>query len=223
MVNELNYRDYDVPLADRLFDVADDAIQPAPENMLRADPFGRALAPFVPWHNRVFYMPLEGMEIVVHPPWNDPTKGIQSMSSKASGGIVRYEFHRNPLTEIAQTLGNRLVETSDTELSDRRYSARIAHRITIDPVERVKRLGQRFGFVAELKKRQGTRTSWIFTQDGTDFPDQRGAARINSGPMGTTSAAQETPLFAAIQNMLSQCGKQRSSQRLQRGDSTKSR
>ncbi len=202
LVNELNYRDYDLPLAEELFRVADDAVHPAPENVLRADPFGRALAPFVPWHNRVFYMPLEGMEIVVHPPWNDPTKGIQSMSSNASGGIVRYEFHRNPLTEIAQTLGDRLVETSDSELSGRRYSARIAHRITIDPVERVKRLGQRFGFVAELKKRQGTRTRWIFTQDGTDFPISAVQSE-SSGTNGSNLRGTGIPLFSAIRNMLS--------------------
>ena len=202
LVNELNYRDYDVPLADGIFEVADDAVQPIPENLLRADPFGRAVALFGPWHNRVYYMPLEGMEIVVHPPWVDPTKGIHGMSSSRSGGIVRYEFHRNPLTAIAQTLGDRLVETGDSALSERRYSARIAHRITVDPVERVKRLGQRFSFDVELQKRQGTRTRWIFAQDGTDFPISAVQSQ-STGTNGKNLRGTGVPLFSAIQNMLS--------------------
>ena len=201
LVNELNYRDYDVPLADELFKVADDGVQTAPKSLLEADPLGRALAPFGPLRNRVFFMPLEGMEIVVHPPSNDPTKGRRGMSSRVSGGVVSYEFHRNPLTEIAQTLGDRLVETSDSALSDRRYSARIAHRITIDPVERVKRLGQHFGFVTELKKRQGTRTRWIFTQDGTDFPISA-AQSESSSTNGSNFRGTGTPLFNVIRNML---------------------
>ena len=49
--------------------------------------------------------------------------------------------------EIAQILGDRPVETSDPVLSERRYSARIAHRITLDPMERVKRLSHRFVFL----------------------------------------------------------------------------
>lgn len=202
LVNELNYRDYDVPLADGIFEVADDAVQPVPQDVLRADPFGRAVALFGPWHNRVYYMPLEGMEIVVHPPWVDPTKGIQSMSSSRSGGIVRYEFHRNTLTAIAQTLGDRPVETRDSALSEQRYSARIAHRINVDPVERVKRLGQRFSFAVDMKERQGTRTRWIFTQDGTGFPistTQEESSNTNGKNLNGTGI----PLFGAVQTMLS--------------------
>ena len=202
LVNELNYRDYDVPLADELFEVADDAVQTAPKSVLEADPLGRALAPFGPLRNRVFFMPLEGMEIVAHPPSNDPTKGIQSWSTRVSGGIVSYEFHRTPLTEIAQTLGDRPVETPDSVLSDQRYSVRIVYRINMDPVERVERLGQRFGFVSDLKERQGTRTRWIFTQDGTDFPVS--AARSESTRTnGHNLHGTGTPLFHAIRNMLS--------------------
>ena len=201
LVNELNYRDYDVPLADELFEVADDAVRAAPMSVLKADPLGKALAPFGPLHNRVFFMPLEGMEIVVHPPSNDPTKGRQGMSSRVSGGVASYEFHRTPLTEIAQKLGDRPVETPDAVLSDQRYSVRIVHRINMDPVERVKRLGQRFGFVADLKERQGTRTRWIFSQDGTDFPIS--VARSESSKTnGNNFHGTGTPLFAAIQNML---------------------
>ena len=189
LVNELNYRDYDVPLADELFEVADDAVRAAPKSVLKADPLGKALAPFGPLHNRVFFMPLEGMEIVVHPPSNDPTKGRQGMSARVSGGVASYEFHRTPLTEIAQKLGDRPVETPDAVVSDQRYSVRIVHRTNMDPVERVKRLGQRFGFVADMKEKQGTRTRWIFTQDGTDFPIS--AARKNHlAPMGKTFTAQ---------------------------------
>ncbi|MDE2926181.1 MAG: hypothetical protein OXT71_07280 [Acidobacteriota bacterium] len=202
LVNELNYRDYDVPLADGIFEVADDAVQPVPEKLLRADPFGRAVALFGPWHNRVHYMPLEGMEIVVHPPWVDPTKGNHGMSSSRTGGIVRYEFHRNPLTAIAQTLGDMPVETRDSALSEQRYSARIAHRITVDPVERVKRLGQRFSFDVELNKRQGTRTRWIFAQDGTGFPISA-AQSESTGTNGKNLRGTGIPLFSAIQNMLS--------------------
>ena len=201
LVNELNYRDYDVPLADELFEVADDGVQTAPKSVLKADPLGRALAPFGPLRNRVFFMPLEGMEIVVHPPSNDPTKGRQGMSSRVSGGVASYEFHRTPLTEIAQTLGDRPVETPDSALSDQRFSVRIVHRINMDPVERVKRLGQRFGFVAELKKRQGTRIRWIFTQDGTDFPISA-AQNESSGTNGSNFRGTGTPLFNVIRNML---------------------
>ena len=202
LVNELNYRDYDVPFADELFEVADDGVQTAPKSVLKADPLGRALAPFGPLRNRVFFMPLKGMEIVVHPPSNDPTKGRQGMSSRVSGGVVSYEFHRTPLAEIAQILGDRPVEAPDSELSDQRYSVRIVHRINMDPVERVKRFGQRFGFVAELKKRQGTRIRWIFTQDGTDFPVS--AARDESTETnGYNLRGTGTPLFNVIRNMLS--------------------
>ena len=114
---------------------------------------------------------------------------------------MRYEFHRTPLIEIAQTLGDRPVETSDSELSDRRYSARIAHRITIDPVERVKRLGDRFGFVADSEERQGTRTRWIFAQDGTDFPISA-ARNGSSGTNGYKFDSTGRELGDAIRLML---------------------
>ena len=72
----------------------------------------------------------------------------------------------------------------------------------MDSVERVKRLGQRFGFVAGLKERQGTRTRWIFTQDGTDFPIS--AARSESSDTnGYNFRGTGFPLFGVIQNMLS--------------------
>ena len=178
LVNELNYRDYDVPLADELFEVADDAVRAAPKSVLKADPLGKALAPFGPLHNRVFFMPLEGMEIVVHPPSNDPTKGRQGMSSRVSGGVASYEFHRTPLTEIAQKLGDRPVETPDAVLSERRYSARIAHRINMDPVERVKRLGQRFGFVRRFEGAAGNQDPLDLYPGWNRFSDQRCAGRI---------------------------------------------
>ena len=187
LVNELGYLDYDVPLADEFFEVPDDTVQPAPENVLGADTVARALVTFGTWHTMAFhfYMPLEGMEIVVYPPSTDLIKGRQGirqgMSSSVGAGTVRYEFRRTPLMEIAQILGDRPVETSDPVLSERRYSARIAHRITLDPMERVKRLSHRFGFFADLEERQGTRTRWIFTQDGTEFP--MSAAR--NGSSGT--------------------------------------
>ena len=123
------------------------------------------------------------------------------MSSSVSGGIVRYEFHRTPLIEIAQTLGDRPVETSGPVLSERRYSARITHRITLDPVERVKRLGHRFGFVADSEERQGTRTRWILTQDGTDFPISA-ARNGSSGTNGSNFDSTGRELGDAIRLML---------------------
>lgn len=203
LVNELSYLDYDVPLADDLFEVADAAVQPAPENVLGGDTVARVLATFGTRHNMMFafYMPLEGMEVVDYPHSTDPTKGTKSMSSSRTGGIVRYEFHRTPLIEIAQTLGDRPVETSDPVLSERSYSARITHRITLDPVERVKRLGNRFGFVADSEERQGTRTRWIVTQDGTDFPISA-ARNGSSGTNRSNFDATGLALGAAIRSML---------------------
>ena len=43
--------------------------------------------------------------------------------------------------------------------------------------ERVRRLGRRFGFVASMEERQGTRTRWVFTQDGSEFPISQTEAR----------------------------------------------
>ena len=119
-----------------------------------------------------------------------------------SGGVASYEFHRTPLTEIAQKLGDRPVETPDSVVSDQRYSVRIVYRTNMDPVERVKRLGQRFGFVADMKEKQGTRTRWIFTQDGTDFPISA-AGRESANTNGDNFSCTAMPLFGAIQNMLS--------------------
>ena len=82
LVSELNYLDYNVPLADELFAVADDAIQPLTESVRNALSFPD---PFVPW-NRTFYMPLDGMDIIVHPPSDDPSKGIGGLSFFHSRG-----------------------------------------------------------------------------------------------------------------------------------------
>ena len=201
LVNELHYLDYDAAVADELFEVADDDVQPAADNVLRADTMVGAFAPVGRWRGLAFYMPREGMDIVVLTPSTDPTKGGKGMSSAVSGGIVRYEFHSMPLTEIAQTLGDRPVEIPDSVLAGRRFSARIAHRTTIDPVERVRRLGQHLGFVAEVKKRQGTRTRWILAQDGTNFPIS--AARNRSfGADGSSFDATGETLAAAIRSIL---------------------
>ena len=62
------------------------------------------LEPFVPW-NRAFYMPLDGMDIIVHPPAEDPSRGIQGYASSTAGGITRRELHRIPLAEIARAVG----------------------------------------------------------------------------------------------------------------------
>lgn len=205
LVNELHYLDYDAAVADELFEVTDDDVRPAPENVLRADTMVGVLAPVGRWYGLAAYMPREGLDIVVLPPSTDPTKRKEGMSSTASGGVVRYEFHRTPLTEIAQTLGDRPVEIPDSVLSERRFSVRIAHRITIDPVERVRRLGERLDFVTELRAHQGTRTRWIFTQDGTDFPIST-ARNVSIGTGGRAGAYQldgtGVTLAAAIRNML---------------------
>ena len=205
LVNELHYLDYDAAVADELFGVADDDVQPAPDNMLRDVTLVSALAPFGRWYDLSFYMPREGMDIVVLNPSTDPIKGTEDMvegrSSTESGGIVRHEFRSTPLMEIAQTLGDRLLEIPDSVLAERRYSVRIAYRTTIDPVERVRRLGQRLGFVAELKERQGTRTRWIFTQDGTDFPISA-ARNVSAGIGGYSVDAAGAKLNAAIRHML---------------------
>ena len=92
------------------------------------------------------------------------------MSYKSEGWIIRYEFVRKPLTEIVQSLGNTSVETSDSVLAERRYSTRIVHNQDIGPIERVKRLGRRFGFITAMEERQSIRTRWVFTQDGSEFP-----------------------------------------------------
>ena len=205
LVNEMHYLDYGGAVADELFEVADDDVRPAPDNVLRADTMVGAFAPVGRWYGLAFYMPREGMDIVVLTPSADPTKGRQGMSSSVSGGIVRYEFHRTPLTEVAQTLGDMLVEIPDSVLSERRFSARIAHRVTIDPVERVRRLGERLGFATELEDRQGTRSRWIFTQDGTDFPIST-ARNVSIGTSGDAGAynidGTGVTLAAAIRKML---------------------
>lgn len=205
LVNELHYLDYGAAVADELFEVTDDDVQPAPENVLRADTMVGALAPVGRWYGLAFYMPREGMDIVVLTPSTDPTKGKKGMSSTVSGGIVRYEFHSMPLTEIAQTLGDRPVEIPDSVLAGRRFSARIAHRTTIDPVERVRRLGERLDFVTESRAHQGTRTRWIFAQDGTDFPISA-ARSMSIGTSGDPGAynidGTGVTLAAAIRTML---------------------
>ena len=172
LVSELNYRDYDAPLADELFTVAVDTLQPFLLSTYESHPFDDVpLDPFVPW-NRMFYMPLDGMDIAVYSPSTDGSIPDESMSYKREGWIIRHEFVRKPLTEIVQSLGNRHrpVETSDSVLAERRYSMRIVHNQDIGPMERVKRLGRRFGFITSIEERQSIRTRWVFTQDGSEFP-----------------------------------------------------
>jgi len=199
LVSELKYLDYDVPLADELFAVADDAIQPLTLSASEPNPFGMMLEPFVPW-NRAIYMPLDGMDIIVHPPSDDPSKGIQGSASYTGGGITRHEFHRTPLAEIARNIGEMPVETPEQKLAEQRYSVRLAYSHRLTPIERVQRLGHRFDFVAEAEERQGTRTRWVFTQDGSEFPtnSQAGGSRTN----GDNYYATGHPLGRAIQGML---------------------
>ena len=199
LVSELNYLDYDVPLADELFAVAEDAIQPLTLSASEPNPFGMILEPFVPW-NRAFYMPLDGMDIIVHPPSDDPSKGTQGSTSSTAGGITRRELHRTPLAEIARAVGEMPVETSEQKLAEQRYSVRIAYSHRLTPTERVQRLGRRFGFVADVAERQGTMTRWIFTQDGSEFPTnpQAGGSRTN----GDNYYATGHPLGRSIQGML---------------------
>ena len=224
LVSELNYLDYDAPLADELFAIADDAIQPLTESVRNALSSNEQFPdPFVPW-NRTFYMPLDGMDIIVHPPSNDPSKGTQGSTSSTAGGITRHEFHRTPLAEIVRRLGKMPVEpsvkkavsgtksdsaqvsgempaeTPAQKLAKQRYSMRIAYSHRLTPTERVQRLGHRFGFVAAAEERQGTRTRWIFTQDGSEFPtnSQAGGSETN----GDNYRATGHPLGKAIRSML---------------------
>ena len=193
LVSELNYLDYDVPLAEGLFMVADDVVSSFTDSVRSALPFEQILDPFVPWKQAI-YMPLDGMDIIVHPPSDDPSKGFEGQASSTVGAITRHEFHRTPLAEIVRVLGKMPVEprieqtipsvsseiirvlwkepmeTPEQKLAKQRYSVRIAYTHSLTPTERVQRLGRRFGFVAEKEERQGTRTRWIFTQDGSEFP-----------------------------------------------------
>lgn len=225
LVSELNYLDYDAPLADELFVVADEAVRAIPSSAPKADPFGgMTMVPFVPW-NTAFFMPLDGMDIVVHPPSNDPSKGDEGHASSTAGGVTRREFHRTPLAEIVRKIGEMPVEprvekavsgvasdseqvsgevpveeTREQELAGQRYSARISYSHRLTPTERVQRLGRRFGFVAEAEKRKGTRTRWVFSQDGSEFPTnpQMGG----SGTTGKSYHATGYPLGFAIRGML---------------------
>ena len=223
LVSELNYLDYDAPLADELFMVADDAVPSFTDSVRSALPFAQILDPFVPW-NRPFYMPLDGMDIIVHPPSDDPSKGFEGQASSTVGGITRHEFHRTPLAEIVRVigkmpveprivqtapsikseimriLGKKPVETPEQELANQRYSVRIAYSHRLTPTERVQRLGSHFGFVAEVEKRQSTRTRWIFTQNDSEFPTnpQKGY----SWTTGKSYHATGCPLGFAIPSML---------------------
>lgn len=214
LVSELNYLDYDVPLAGELFAVADEEIQPLTLSDVEANLFGLALDPFVPW-NRTFYMPLDGMDIIVHPPWDDPSKGNSGSASSTAGGITRREFHRTPLAEIVRSVGEMPVEphvemaaldsardaaTPAQKLANQPYTVRIAYSHRLTPVERVQRLGRRFGFVAEVEQRQGTRSRWIFTQDGSEFPTNPhwGGSQTN----GKNYQATGDRLRRAIREML---------------------
>ena len=171
LVSELNYLDYDAPLADELFAIADDATQPLTESVRNALASDEQFPdPFVPW-NKTFYMPLDGMDIIVHPPSDDSSKDIQGYaSSSTAGGITHYEFHRTSLAEIVQHLGEMPVETPEQKLAKQRYSVRIAYSHRLTPTERVKRLGRRFGFITSIEERHSIRTRWVFTQDGSEFP-----------------------------------------------------
>ena len=223
LVSELNYLDYDVPLRGELFMVADDAVQSFTDSVRAALPFAQISDPFVPW-NRPFYMPLDGMDIIVHPPSDDPSKGFEGQASSTVGRITRHEFHRTPLAEIVRVIGKMPVEprieqtipslrseiirvlwkepmeTPEEKLAKQRYSVRIAYSHNLTSTERVQRLGQRFGFVAEVEARHGTRTRWIFTQDGSEFPTnpQAGGSRTN----GDNYYATGHPLGFAIRGML---------------------
>ena len=238
LVSELNYLDYDEPLADELFAVAADTVRPhyyAPQadelfpvaaDTVRpiADPFGgMKMVPFVPW-NRAFFMPLNGMDIILHPPSDDPSKGKQGHASSTAGGVTRLEFHRTPLAEIVRKIGEMpveprvkktisgvtpdseriseeiLLETPEQILAGQRYSARISYSHRLTPMERVQRLGRRFGFVAAAEERQATRTRWVFSQDGSGFPTnpQMGG----SGTTGDSYHATGYPLGFAIRGML---------------------
>ena len=223
LVSELNYLDYDIPLADELFMIADDAVPSFTDSVRSALPFEQILDPFVPWQQAI-YMPLDGMDIIVHPPSDDPSKGIQGHASSTAGGITRYEFHRTPLAEIvrrvgempveprvrkavsgatsdiAQVSGKMSVETPAQKLAKQRYSVRLAYSHRLTPTERVQRLGRRFGFVADVEERQGIKTRWIFTQDGSEFPTnpQAGGSETN----GDNYYATGLPLGRAIPGML---------------------
>ena len=244
LVSELKYLDYDAPLADELFavaadtvrphhdaplayelfPVAPDAVRPLPSSASKADPFGgMRMVPFVPW-NRAFFMPLNGMDIIVHPPSDDPGKGKEGHASSTAGGVTRLEFHRTPLAEIVRKIGEMPVEprvkrtvsgvipdsgelpgeapeeTPEQEWAGQRYSARISYSHRLTPMERVQRLGRRFGFAAAAEERQGTRTRWVFSQDGSGFPTnpQMGG----SGTTGDSYHATGYPLGFAIPGML---------------------
>lgn len=227
LVSELNYLDYDAPLANELFMVAADAVASFTDSVRSALPFEQILDPFVPW-NQAIYMPLDGMDIIVHPPSDDPSKGFEGQASSTKGAITRHEFHRTPLAEIVRILGKMPVEprieqtiptlrseiirvlwkepmeTPEQKLAKQRYSVRIAYSHSLTSTERVQRLGRRFGFVAEVAERQGTRTRRIFTQDGSEFPTnpqnpQERSLWIRDKRYRSTGL----PLGSAIQNMLS--------------------
>ncbi len=223
LVSELNYLDYNTPLADELFMVAADAVPSFTDSVRSALPFEQILDPFVPWQQAI-YMPLDGMDIIVHPPSDDPSKGFEGQASSTVGSITRHEFHRTPLAEIVRVIGKMPVEprieqtipslrseiirvlwkepmaTPEEKLAKQRYSVRIAYSHSLTSTERVQRLGHRFGFVAEVEERQGPRTRWIFTQDGSEFPTnpQAGGARTN----GDNYYATGHPLGFAIRGML---------------------
>ena len=223
LVSELNYLDYDAPLRDELFMVADDAIQSFTDSVRAALPFAQISDPFVPW-NRPFYMPLDGMDIIVHPPSDDHSKGFEGQASSTKGAITRHEFHRKPLAEIVRVIGKMPVEprieqtipslrseiirvlwkepmeTPEQKLAKQRYSVRIAYSHSLTSTERVQRLGRRFGFVAEVEERQGTRTRRIFTQDGSEFPTtpQERSLWISDKRYRCTGCT----LGSAIQNLL---------------------
>ena len=104
-------------------------------------------------------------------------------------------------SDSAQISWEMPAETPAQKLAKQQYSMRIAYSHRLTPTERVQRLGHRFGFVADLEERQGTKTRWIFTQDGSEFPtnSQAGGSETN----GYNYYATGLPLGRAIRGMLS--------------------
>ena len=92
------------------------------------------------------------------------------------------------------------METSAQKLAKQRYSVRLAYSHRLTPIERVQRLGRRFGFVADVEERQGTRTRWVFTQDGFEFPTNPQAGRSKTN--GKNYHATGRPLVTALRSML---------------------
>ena len=103
-------------------------------------------------------------------------------------------------SEIIRVLWKEPMATPEEKLAKQRYSVRIAYTHSLTSTERVQRLGRRFGFVAEVEERQGTRTRWIFTQDGSEFPTT--PPEGNMWTNGKRYRCTGRPLGFAISGML---------------------